>query len=566
MVFTKRPTSGTIKAMFLLVFLIIFLPLTVQSAAWTPEDCFGCHDTYKNKQHGSTSCTDCHRDIQSLPHDEKLEKPTCVKCHNNVQQPYAKSIHALKNMKCIDCHDAHSPSGEKKNCLQCHTDLRHRVLPSAKKHLSELTCTACHGDVQTSHIDVSLAVNKGTPFTKSTIDLDSNNILDKKEWNSFLGILQKDTYKIDRKYFVKGDIHSIRKQGKSCNACHTDGTLFKKALLNVSGAVSFKMPVEPTVFIPDLSSVGQFNKTLHGRKGVTCSDCHASQAKVTDQVCVNCHKTTYNIYKHTSHASSGATVCTDCHNPHNITTYKELNAKERLNVCARCHQDYLAKHKWLPNTTLHFNYLECSTCHSPKSTKSIAFSFSYREGDTKKTLTYQDIKSVFADAKDIASLIDTNRDRSVVSQELSYFFIELKKRFNKDLFIGSSLLVTNVYHDYSSVGGKEKVCGTCHSENAPFYESMYIVIPEEKGQVYIPVKGTKLSALPAHLFVDLSLLGEEKIKRGDIQKLFTLKGKERLAFIKELGLKWIDAIAIAIIVIALLGIILHVIGRIIWRR
>jgi predicted CXXCH cytochrome family protein len=259
-------------------------------------------------------------------------------------------------------------------------------------------------------------------------------------------------------------------------------------------------------------------------------------------------------------------VCTDCHNPHNITTYKELNAKERLNVCARCHQDYLKKHSWLPNTTLHFNYLECSTCHSPKSTKSIAFYFSYREGNTRKTLTYADMKSVFADTKDIASLIDTNRDRSVVSQELSDFFIELKKRSNKDLFIGSSLLVTNVYHDYSSVGGKEKVCGTCHSEDAPFYESMYIVIPEEKGQVYIPVKGTKLSALPAHLFVDLSLLGEEKIKRGDIQKLFTLKGKERLAFIKELGSKWIDAIAIAIIVIALLGIILHVIGRTIWRR
>ena len=77
---------------------------------------------------------------------------------------------------------------------------------------------------------------------------------------------------------------------------------------------------------------------------------------------------------------------------------------------------------------LHFDYLECSTCHSPKSTKSIAFSFSYREGDTKKNLTYDDIKSAFADAKDITSLIDTNRDRSVVSQELSDFFIELKRK------------------------------------------------------------------------------------------------------------------------------------------
>ena len=116
-------------------------------------------------------------------------------------------------MKCVDCHDAHSPSEEKKNCQQCHTDLQHRTLPSAKKHLSELTCAACHGDVQKSSIDVNIAVKKGTPLTKSAIDLDNNNILDKKEWNNLLGLLQKDTYKIDTKYSAKGDIHSVKKQG-----------------------------------------------------------------------------------------------------------------------------------------------------------------------------------------------------------------------------------------------------------------------------------------------------------------------------------------------------------------
>ena len=139
-------------------------------------------------------------------------------------------------------------------------------------------------------IDVSVAVKKGKLITKSAVDLDNNNILDNKEWNNFLGILQRDTYTIDRKYFLKGDIHSIRKQVKSCNTCHAEGPLFTKALLTVSGTVSFKIPVEPTTFIPDLSSVEQFKKTLHGRKGVTCSDCHASPAKVTDQICINCHQ------------------------------------------------------------------------------------------------------------------------------------------------------------------------------------------------------------------------------------------------------------------------------------
>ena len=39
-----------------------------------------------------------------------------------------------------------------------------------------------------------------------------------------------------------------------------------------------------------------------------------------------------------------------------------------------------------------------------------------------------------------------------------------------------------------------------------------------------------------------------------------------MAFIKELGWKWIDFFGITFFGIALIGIILHAIGRIIWRR
>ena len=202
---------------------------------------------------------------------------------------------------------------------------------------------------------------------------------------------------------------------------------------------------------------------------------------------------------------------------------------------------------------------------SPSQQRALHFLSAIGTG-AQKNLTYGDLRNIFVDAKNITSLIDTNRDRSVVSQELSDFFIELKKRLNKDLFVGSSLIVTKVHHDYSSLSKKEKVCGTCHSEDAPFYESMYLIIPEEEGQIYLPVKGTTLSALPSGLFVDLSLLGEEKIKNEDIRKLFTLTGKERTAFIKELGWKWIDFFGITFFGIVIIGVILHVIGRITWRR
>jgi len=559
-------TSATIKIMMFLIFVVLFFPLTIQGAAVPLDTCYTCHDMFKNTQHGNTTCTDCHRDITDLPHGEKVKKPECVQCHRTVPPMYNKSVHAQKNMKCAECHDAHSPSKEKKNCTQCHTDVRHLTLPSAKKHVNELTCEACHGKVQSSLINVNLNIKNGGPLTKNAADIDNNGTIDGKEWEKFLGLLGKDAYRVSTKYFVKSDVHSIMRKATSCNSCHADGPLFKKAYLKVSGVASFDTSINQKIFIPDLPSIEHFKKTLHGIKGVQCSDCHASQVKVNDKLCINCHRTTYNVYKNTAHASSGATVCTDCHNPHSIKTYKELNAGERLSVCTRCHKDYLVKHKWLPNTTLHFNYLECSTCHSPESEKSIAFSFNYREGDSKKTLTYGDMKNLFPDASGISSLVDTNGNLSVASQELSDFFVELKKRLNKDLFVGSSLLVTKVHHDYSSVSSKEKVCSTCHSEEAPFYQSMYLVVPEEGEYVYLPVKGTTLSALPTHLFVDLSLLGEEKIKNSDIQKLFSLSGEERMALIKELGWKWIDFFGITFIGISFIGIILHIIGRIIWRR
>lgn len=552
--------------MAFLIFLVLLFPLTIQGATVPSDMCYACHDTYKKTHHGNISCTDCHRDISDLPHGEKLEKPECVKCHGAIPPSYKRSIHASKNMGCTDCHDAHLPSEKKKDCLQCHTNPRHPTLPSAKKHLSALTCNACHGTVQKSYINAGITVKKGKSFAKSTIDPDNNNNLDKQEWNNFLGLLQKNGYKIDARYSAKSDVHTVKKRATTCNACHTGGPLFRKASLKVSGAGPFDVSVDPEVFIPDLPSIERFKKAVHGVKGVQCSDCHTSQTKVSDKVCIDCHKATYNVYKGAGHASSGATVCTDCHNPHNTKTYKELNAKERLNVCSRCHKDYIAKHKWLPNTSLHFDYLECSTCHSPESVKSIAFSFNYREDGIKKAVTYKDMKNLFPDTANIPFLIDMNRDRSVTSQELSDFFVGLKKRLNKDLFVGSSLIVTRVHHDYSSPSSKAKVCSTCHSEEAPFYESMYLVVPEEEKYAYLPVRGTTLSALPTHLFVDLSLLGEEKIKNSDIQKLFSLSGEERIALIKELGWKWIDFFGITFFGIALIGIILHAVGRIIWKR
>ncbi|HVN96661.1 MAG TPA: cytochrome c3 family protein [Syntrophorhabdaceae bacterium] len=558
--------SDSIKIIFVLILLLILFPELTHGASVSADVCLRCHAQYKETHHDGTSCTDCHQDVKTVPHARKLEKPACSSCHKDIPATYEKSVHASSNLKCADCHNVHFPDKDKTECVFCHTTVSHRSLPSEKKHLSVLACVACHARVHEGTVDVTIAVKKGKPFTRSDVDLDNNNVVDKDEWSSLLGLIQKDTYTVDTKYASPGDAHSIKRTAVSCDTCHGEKSLFKRGVLKVSGVASFEVPVLPQLFIPKLPSVEQFKKTVHGKRGVKCADCHTSQARIDDQVCVNCHRQTYDVYKNTSHASSGATVCTDCHNPHSVTPYRELNVTERLNVCARCHQDYLKRHSWLPNAALHFNYLECSTCHSPKSTKSIVFYFGLREGTTNKALTYADLRGLFADASDITSHIDINKDRSITSQELSDFFMELKKKDKKDLAVGSSIIVTKVYHDYSSKGTRERVCATCHSEDAPFYESMYLVIPEKEGAAYVPVKGTTLGALPVSLFTDFSLLGEQKIKGRDITNFFKTRGKSRSDFMRGLGLKWIDVLGIALIGIILLAVIIHILGRIIFRR
>ncbi len=548
----------------LIVFLLTF-PICAISATLPIDTCYTCHETYKGAVHGKIACTDCHRDIVKLPHG-KIQRPGCTSCHSKIPPVYNKSVHSFANVQCVDCHNAHYPAKEKTSCVQCHKKVQHTTLAAAGKHVEALSCVACHGDVRKSSVDVNLAGRKGSPNSKSDVDSDRNDRIDRNEWMKFLEHARQNESNVKINYLVTADVHSMKRKAASCTACHTNRILFKKAVVRAPGAPSFEISLDPGVFIPEIPSIDQFSKTLHGRKGVKCSDCHASQAKVSDNVCINCHKKTHGVYKNTIHASSGATLCTDCHNPHNITTFKEFDARERLSVCTRCHKDYLAKHEWLPNTSLHFDYLECSTCHSPQSMKSIAFSFSYWENGKKKTVTYSEFESAFSGAKEITVLVDKDKDGSIASEELSDFFVDLKSRLKKDLFVGSALIVTKVHHDYSFKSNKERVCRTCHSEKAPFYESMYLVIPEQKGQVYLPVKGTALSALPTNLFVDLSLLGEGKVKNEDIQRVLSARGKERLVLIKELGWKWIDFFGVTLIGFVLAGIFLHILGRIIRRK
>ncbi len=550
-----------------LIFVALF-PL-VSYASISNEDCLGCHDKYKESRHGQTACVQCHDDIGSLPHDEKLKRPSCKACHGKAAAEYKRSIHSEKGLSCKNCHDVHFPAKAKKGCHSCHSGASHASLPSGEKHLKAVDCLVCHGKSEKDEIRIHIDTGKKDPIKREIIDPDGNQLIDRKEWNNLQALLQKAPMgkgEINKQFLAKTEPHSVTKKPVSCKSCHSDGGIFQQARVTIMGKQSHELFADRKIFIPELPSIEDYRHTVHGKKDIKCSDCHTSQQHINDSVCTACHDSIYGIYKDTVHSKKGATRCIDCHNPHHVKAYKELSAPERLSVCVRCHKDYIDKHEWLPNTLLHFHYLECSTCHSPDSTKSMVFSFAVKEGNKEMPLEYLDMEKIFGKNAELKKLVDRNGDGTVICKELAAFFIELRKRLQKEVTISSSIVVTKAFHNYSEKDTKSRVCVTCHSEKAPFYESMFLSVPEGERAVHIPVKGPVLSAFPISVFIDMCLLGEGKIHAKDFDSILKVRREDMHQLIDELGFKLIDLIGIVFSLLILSGIAVHVFLRIVVKK
>ncbi len=539
-------------------------------AAVTNEDCLGCHDTLKGVSHGGAGCIDCHSAITDVPHAEKLPKPVCATCHPQEAGHYGKDVHKTQGLDCEKCHNAHNPDTDKKECITCHGKVSHAGLPATERHLSNLACVACHAKPDKTRLVVQVIIKGSEAPAQTSVDRDSNGIVDKAEWQRFRQALQgstKGSTLIETSYKATGGLHTISAKPAACATCHGEGGYFKDASLRVSDSKSYQLRIDPRIFIPVLPSAEEFSLTVHGKNGVTCTDCHGSEKKtdhgwsIDSSVCARCHDDVTKAYSSSAHGRLGAAMCLDCHNPHRIRTYKELTARERINVCARCHTGYIKRHEWLPNTTLHFSYLECATCHSPRSEKSMVYFFARESAGRKTFLSYDRLTALSqADPIDYVESHKTTNDGNDAG--IGALFTLLRKQ-DKDAVIDASILVTKAYHDYSEIPVKEKRCVTCHSREANFYESMFFAIPGKESTHYIPVKGTLFSSYPIGTAVDLFLLGEYKLEKRDFATFMGL-GKGGQAG-EHLGFKLIDLFGIVVILLALFGVCIHVILRILVR-
>ena len=551
--------------------LLIILFLAAPASANVPlEDCTSCHGEFKKTaSHTGVSCTDCHAGIKSFPHKENQPKPTCGKCHDEANTHFQNSVHSAKGLQCVDCHNVHR--GKKAiGCVSCHSNATHAALPSREKHLAALNCSGCHGVSEKSGITatVTLPLPKGQFLQKSDIDQDGNGFLDQPEWHALEDLLERDYpgTSIDRQYWSYGNIHGITSKAAGCSECHEKRTRFSTATAKITAKSSFSIQLDPKIFIPEFPSLGAFQKTVHGKNGVTCTDCHISQKKVSDKVCLRCHEDVYNTYENSLHGKKNSAACTDCHNPHLIKSYKEYNAKERMSVCSRCHKDYMDKHKWLPNTALHFNYLECTTCHSPGSEKSMVFHFTKKSADKKTALTYKDFEQAFGHDITLKSVLDKYTENILRGNDIGSLLADLNKKLNNGVAMESEIIVTKVHHDYSVTRLKEKDCITCHSPQACFYNSMYLNLPGKEGHIYVPIKGTILSAYPLGMALDIYVLGEQKITGDDINTFIHKAPKDWAGYLQGLGFKLIDAAGIPLVILVIFSCLVHFILRLLVKK
>jgi hypothetical protein len=536
-------TNRAMKRVVVAVTVLIMSVFAVDAvAAIKTEDCLECHDAYKNYLHGRMVCVDCHSSIASLPHPDRLPKPVCATCHQKTASSFADDLHRKKGLDCKQCHNVHFLNRDKRYCVSCHGSVPHS----------------------------SITGQRGP--SPSQVDRDGNRFVTRAEWHAFDDLLRTAYGGVSqtRKVFItEGDPHSLSDRPAPCASCHSREGYFPTAVLQVNGPTKFTFPIDATILVPELPSQMEFSRTVHGRNGVTCTDCHKSQGKISEgwsenaTVCAKCHEDVEETYAASIHSKTGAAHCVDCHNPHRIESFKELSADERIAVCSRCHANYLRKHGWLPNTSLHFDYLECATCHSPRSEKSMVFYFARKTEGKKVPLSYEEIVSLYG--SDPLPTIKEKEGIVSPDTQIGQLFTSLIQR-DRDLVIDASIIVTKVYHDYSETRLREKECVTCHSGEARFYNSMFFILPGKNKANYVPVRGTLISTYPIAGLVDFFLLGEDKIRKAD---LYSFLGRNSVAGVQRrhhLAFKLIDFFGLILIVLIAVGIAVHVALRIVVKR
>jgi len=158
-------------------------PDLITSPKDTKDMCFECHHKEKAEfllpshhpvMEGQAFCTDCHNPHGTFNDGLMLEdsvRATCVRCHGEVEGPYAFGHGDLMNEDCTVCHAAHGSVNnnllmlsEPFLCLQCHSGHTASDNPAVNelKAAFYTRCTDCHSQIHGTDIPSASGSGKFT--------------------------------------------------------------------------------------------------------------------------------------------------------------------------------------------------------------------------------------------------------------------------------------------------------------------------------------------------------------------------------------------------------------------
>ncbi|MCZ7583204.1 MAG: cytochrome c3 family protein [Deltaproteobacteria bacterium] len=298
-------------------------------------------ESFAKSVHKDLDCTNCHADIDEVPHKAVLAAVDCGSCHTEIGALYHKSVHGKlvgkgngKAAGCADCHGAHDILKAK--------DPNSRI---AKKNVAD-TCGKCH--------------------------LDDPAIAEKSSFATGLtpAILYQSS--IHAQAIQRGN-----NSAATCNDCHES-----HSLLPMSDPASsiFKMNVSKTCGKCHYREASEYDESVHGvalGHGIfdspSCNDCHGEhgvvattdprssvyRATVSKVTCFSCHSQEriirkyglaskrFQTYEDSFHGLAdmlGDTTvanCSSCHGIHNIFPSSDerstVNQANLGKTCGSCH-------------------------------------------------------------------------------------------------------------------------------------------------------------------------------------------------------------------------------------
>jgi predicted CXXCH cytochrome family protein len=307
----------------------------------------------------------------------------------------------------------------------------------------------------------------------------------------------------------------------------------------------------------------KFGRSAHAGKGISCTSCHDSISFIRkdkalphpigiEPKCSECHEKVNQQYSKSLHAQISKKICYSCHNPHYSVPFHQLTTEDRKMRCLKCHDAYNT-HKWLPQRQLHFNYLECASCHDMNAEIGAVFRIVEKDKPSGENILNYGRLAPFADPgkEKLVGTMDQDGNGRLSPEEIGAFLRRLRENGIPEAALDVSILVLRPTHNFTDKGEQTRDCSLCHSENARFYSKLVLEVPEKEGaSITIPVeRQIFLLHGPGGLSEDFYLLGESKIHKKDLRDVIEI--------VKQIGFKWIDLIGILLVLSSLVAVSLH---------